>query len=245
MPKQSSSEKKVTPATEVNMNIHTSNSATMLHQRDYMNTYTNSAKNRMVDRLNELQTLLEVNMQINNYEGFFVGKTVRIKRVKYQLADICEIEMCPQLLPTYFKIVMKIDGGQQFIEEELRHAELTNYKLSGDHYLVKLRPPDSYKRDEHSRKIDMICSTQIRLITTVKSETIQRTQKALQNEFITPKEATQARQQIERLHKQMCDYFKYLACATKKNLFGKNHTFSDDFTRKDFLRIAKLASSKI
>ena len=49
---------KGTLAKEVNMNIQTSNSATMLHQRDYINTYTNSAKNRMVDRLNELQTLL-------------------------------------------------------------------------------------------------------------------------------------------------------------------------------------------
>lgn len=224
------------------MNIQTSRPKAMLHQRNYANSYTNSAKNRMIDRLNDLQTSLSANSQVNNYEGFFIGKTVRIRRVKYRLNDICEIEMCPLIPPTFFKIHMKVDGAQNFIEEELKQAALTKYKLLGDSYYVKLKAPDSDTRDKHSQKIDMICSTQVRLITKVKSETIQRIQKALQNEFITPKEATQARQEIDKIHEQMCLYFKYLACITKKKLSGKNHTFSDDFKKTDFLRISKLVS---
>lgn len=227
------------------MNIQTSNPTKLLHQRNYENSYTNSAKNRMVDGLIELQKSLKANVQINNYEGLLIGKTVRVRRVKYRLNDICEIEMCPQIPPTFFKINMKVDGAQQFIAEELEQAELTNFKLSGNSFYIKLKAPDSDRRDEYSRKIDMICSSQIRSITNVKSETIQRIQKALQNDFITPKEATQARNQIERLHAQMCQYFKYLACTTKKKVLGKNHTFTDDFTKKDFSQIAKLANGEI
>ena len=39
----------------------------MLYEKDHENTYTNSAKNRMVDYLDEYILQLEANTQLNNY----------------------------------------------------------------------------------------------------------------------------------------------------------------------------------
>ena len=52
------------------MNIESQKKKAMFHEREHENTYTNSAKNRMVDYLDEYLGLLEANTQINNYENF-------------------------------------------------------------------------------------------------------------------------------------------------------------------------------
>ena len=98
------------------MNIESQKKKAMFHEREHENTYTNSAKNRMVDYLDEYLGLLEANTQINNYENFLYGKTTRIDKMKYRLADICEITMCDQVPPTHFKIQMNIPGAQTILE---------------------------------------------------------------------------------------------------------------------------------
>ena len=215
----------------------------MLHEREHENTYTNSAKNRMVDFLHDYERLLEANVQVNNYEHFLYGRTTRIRKMKHRLTDICEITMCDQSPPTFFEITMNLDGAQQFLEEMFEEADLTKYELEGMTYHITLDAPDEDKLDELSDKINAICSKQIRLITRVKSETMQRVQKAVQNEFISAIDAVQARRQVEKLHKELSYYFKYLACNSQMKLLGDNFQFGDEFSENDYARVFKLIAT--
>lgn len=222
------------------MNIESQKKKAMFHEREHENTYTNSAKNRMVDYLDEYLGLLEANTQINNYENFLYGKTTRIDKMKYRLADICEITMCDQVPPTHFKIQMNIPGAQTILEELLEEADLQNFKLKDMTYHITLRMPSDETLDELSEKVSAVCSKQIRMITKVKSETMQRVQKAVQNEFITTVEAVQAKRQVEKLHKELVFYFKFLACNSIMKLLGDNFQFDDEFTKKDYTRATRM-----
>ena len=222
------------------MNIESQKKKAMFHEREHENTYTNSAKNRMVDYLDEYLGLLEANTQINNYENFLYGKTTRIDKMKYRLADICEITMCDQVPPTHFKIQMNIPGVQTILEELLEEADLQNFKLKDMTYHITLSMPSDETLDELSEKVSAVCSKQIRMITKVKSETMQRVQKAVQNEFITTVEAVQAKRQVEKLHKELVFYFKFLACNGRMKLLGDNFQFDDEFTKKDYTRATRM-----
>jgi hypothetical protein len=222
------------------MDIQSQTKKAMFHERDHENTYTNSAKNRMVDYLDEYLGLLEANTQINNYENFLYGKTTRIEKMKHRLADICELTMCSQAPPTHFKIKMNINGAQTALEELFDEADLPNFKLKNMTYHITLSMPTEEKLDELSDKISAICAKQIRMITKVKSETMQRVQKAVQNEFITTIEAVQARRQVEKLHKELSFYFKFLACNGRMKLLNENFKFDDDFSKRDYSRALKM-----
>lgn len=222
------------------MNIQSQTKKAMFHEREHENTYTNSAKNRMVDYLDEYLGLLEANTQINNYENFLYGKTTRIDKMKHRLSDICEISMCSQVPPTYFKIKMNITGAQSALEEMLEEADLTNFRLVDMTYHITLSMPSEEYLDGLSDRISSICDKQIRMITKVKSETMQRVQKAVQNEFITTVEAVQARRQVEKLHKELTLYFKFLACNGRMKLLGENFQFDDEFTKNDYKRALKM-----
>ena len=69
---------------------------------------------------------------------------------------------------------------------------------------------------------------------------MQRVQKAVQNEFITTVEAVQAKRQVEKLHKELVFYFKFLACNSIMKLLGDNFQFDDEFTKKDYTRATRM-----
>lgn len=222
------------------MNIQSQTKKAMFHEREHENTYTNCAKNLMVDVLYDYVDLLDANTQVNNYENLLYGRTARIERVKYRLSDVCELVMCNEVPPSYFKVRMNLGGAKDALEDIFQEVGLTNFKLTDMTYHVTLQRPSEQKLDELAKKISIICSQQIRKITKVKAETLQRVQKALQNEFISTADAVQAKRQVDKLSKELTLYFKYLKCNAQMKLLGDNFQFDDDFTKGDYARALKL-----
>jgi len=217
----------------------------MLYEKDHENTYTNSAKNRMVDYLDEYILQLEANTQLNNYERFLYGKTVIIDNKKYRLNDVCEIIMCEKTIPTFFEIKMHMDGAQEMLTEMLEEAELTDVTLKGIVYHVKLAMPTDEKLDELSGKIKIVSRAQIANITKVKAETVQRIQKGVQAEFIDIIESSLSSREVTKLHEELRQYFMYLATNAQKKILGKHFKFEEDFTEKDYDLVIRMINGEV
>jgi hypothetical protein len=217
----------------------------MLYEKDHENTYTNSAKNRMVDYLDEYLLQLEANTQLNNYENFLYGKAVMIDNKQYRLNDVCEVAMCEKTIPTFFEIKMHMDGAQEMLTEMFEKAELTDVTLNGMVYHIKLAVPTDEKLDEFSGKIKIISRSQIANITKVKAETIQRIQKGVQAEFIDVIESSMSGREVTKLHEELRQYFMYLAANAQKKILGKHFKFEDDFTAQDYDRTTRMINGEV
>ena len=217
----------------------------MLYQNDLDSTYTNSAKNRMVDFLDIYVADLSKNTEINNYENFLYGKTLHLENGKYRLADVCKIKMCPKEPPTFFEIKMHMDGCKEMLEEMLEENTLSNIKLKGNVYHIKLPPPTDEKLNEVSGKLKLISRTAISNITKIKAETVQRIQKGLQREYIDTIEAAQAKKELTQLFDELRQYFQFLSVNAQRKILGKEFKFSDNFTNAHYDRVVRMINGEV
>ncbi|MEZ7813852.1 MAG: hypothetical protein QMB16_09300 [Paracoccaceae bacterium] len=217
----------------------------MLYLQDHENTYTNSAKNRMVDFLDEYVLQLDTNTQINNYENFLYGKTLHLENKKYRLVDACEVKMCSKTPPTFFEVKMHMDGCQEMLTEMFEEAELTDVKLKDKTYRVELKAPTNDKLDELSGKLKLISRSQISNITKIKAETVQRIQKGVQREFIDTLESAQASREVAKLHDELRQYFQYLGVNAQMKILGKHFKFEEEFTKKQYDRVVRLINGEV
>ena len=201
-------------------------------------SYSHAAMERMVIEINALISRLNETGSALAIVHLFRRESIEIDGKKRRMHDFAEIDLGPDPTAGTFKVIVHNPEVVGMAIQVLKENGFINIDTSSKRELKVVKPRlTAQQEDDLETEVKRVTKSSIGKLASIKSDALQRIQAAIKAEYIEPRTAKLATNQLDQLMEQAVKHATVIGLIRRRQLIGGGLTFDGPEEEASYKRI--------